>query len=228
MSALPHPLPRPARPDQRLDARGFPSPSSRPVGPLPSTSPEAAFQHGLREHRELFDRLDALGPDIARAATLMADTLRAGRKLMLMGNGGSAADCQHLAAEFTGRFKQDRAPLAAVALTTDSSALTCIGNDYGFEQVFARQVAGLGAPGDCVIGISTSGQSPNVLRGLSQARQLGMTTIGLSGRDGGAMRELCDLCLVVPHADTARIQEAHIFIGHTWCALIEEALIAQP
>ena len=115
-----------------------------------------------------------------------------------------------------------------MALTTDSSALTCIGNDYGFEQVFARQVAGIGAPGDCVIGISTSGRSPNVLRALTQARQLGMTTIGLSGRDGGEMHALCDVCLVVPHADTARIQEAHIFIGHTWCAQVEQMLIAQP
>ncbi|MBB3281194.1 MULTISPECIES: D-sedoheptulose 7-phosphate isomerase [unclassified Roseateles] len=215
MSALPHPLPHP-----------LPRPARRPATTPPRVDPDATFLEGLRAHRALFDRLDALGPDIARAATLMSDTLRAGRKLMLMGNGGSAADCQHLAAEFTGRFSRERAPLAAVALTTDSSALTCIGNDYGFEQVFSRQVAGLGAPGDCVIGISTSGNSPNVLRGLAQARQLGMTTIGLSGRDGGAMRELCDLCLVVPHSDTARIQEAHIFIGHTWCALVEQALLA--
>ncbi len=212
MSALPHPLPQALHP------------------PLHRRAPAStdAFGDGLREHRALFDRMEALRDDVARAATLMADTLRANRKLMLMGNGGSAADCQHLAAEFTGRFKLERAPLAALALTTDTSALTCIGNDYGFEQVFARQVAGLGVPGDCVIGISTSGNSPNVLRALEQARQLGITTIGLSGRDGGTMRALCDLCLVVPHADTARIQEAHIFIGHTWCALVEQALVERP
>jgi len=196
--------------------------------PLFPPAVEAPFEDGLREHRALFDRLGAMGPEILRAATIMADTLRAGRKLMLLGNGGSAADCQHLAAEFTGRFKLERAPLAAVALTTDSSALTCIGNDYGFEQVFARQVAGIGAPGDCVIGISILGRSPNVLRALMQARQLGMTTIGLSGRDSSEMHALCDVCLVVPHADTARIQEAHIFIGHTWCAQVEQMLIAQP
>ncbi|MBO9689965.1 MAG: D-sedoheptulose 7-phosphate isomerase [Mitsuaria chitosanitabida] len=195
---------------------------------LPTHGPVDAFAEGLREHRALFDRLDILRADIARAATLMADTLRASRKLMLMGNGGSAADCQHLAAEFTGRFKLERRPLAALALTTDTSALTCIGNDYGFEQVFARQVVGLGVPGDCVVGISTSGHSPNVLRALEQAKRLGMSTIGLSGRDGGAMRGLCDLCLVVPHTDTARIQEAHIFIGHTWCAMVEQALVEQP
>lgn len=183
------------------------------------------IREGLREHRALFDRLDAIVPDIERAAAMMTEALRAGRKLMLMGNGGSAADCQHLAAEFTGRFRLDRRPLAAMALTTDTSALTCIGNDYGFEQVFERQVAGLGVAGDCAIGISTSGHSPNVLRALARARDMGLRTIGLSGRDGGALRTLCDLCLVVPHQDTARIQEAHIFIGHTWCALIEQALV---
>ena len=158
----------------------------------------------------------------------MTATLRQGRKLLLMGNGGSAADCQHLAAEFTGRFQHERAPLAAIALTTDTSALTCISNDYGFEEVFARQLAGLGQPGDCAIGISTSGRSPNVLRALERARTLGLTTIGLAGRDGGDMRALCDLCLVVPHADTARIQEAHIFIGHSWCAMVEQALATAP
>jgi D-sedoheptulose 7-phosphate isomerase len=158
----------------------------------------------------------------------MADTLRAGRKIMLMGNGGSAADCQHLAAEFTGRFQQERRPLAALALTTDTSALTCIGNDYGFEHVFERQLAGLGQPGDCAVGISTSGSSPNVLRALERARTLGLTTVGLSGRDGGPMAALCDVCVVVPHPDTARIQEAHIFIGHCWCGMVEQSLAALP
>ncbi|KQW43264.1 MULTISPECIES: D-sedoheptulose 7-phosphate isomerase [unclassified Roseateles] len=182
------------------------------------------FASGLASHRALFERIHALQDDVERAAELMTQTLRRGRKLLLMGNGGSAADCQHLAAEFTGRFQHERRPLAALALTTDTSALTCIGNDYGFEHVFARQLQGLAQPGDCVIGISTSGRSPNVLRALDKARELGLTTIGLSGRDGGEMRALCDLCLVVPHADTARIQEAHIFIGHSWCALVEQAL----
>jgi D-sedoheptulose 7-phosphate isomerase len=186
------------------------------------------FETGLAAHRALFERLHALQPEVEQAAELMADTLRRGRKLLFMGNGGSAADCQHLAAEFTGRFLRERAPLAAISLTTDTSALTCIGNDYGFDEVFARQLAGVGQAGDCAIGISTSGRSPNVLRALERARSLGMTTIGLSGRDGGDMRTLCDLCIVVPHPDTARIQEAHIFIGHSWCALVEQALAAAP
>lgn len=196
---------------------------------LPATFlPPNPFAAGLAAHRALFDRLHSLQPEVERAAALMTATLRQGRKLLLMGNGGSAADCQHLAAEFTGRFQHERAPLAAIALTTDTSALTCIGNDYGFEEVFARQLAGLGQPGDCAIGISTSGRSPNVLRALERARTLGLTTIGLAGRDGGDMRALCDLCLVVPHADTARIQEAHIFIGHSWCAMVEQALATAP
>jgi len=185
---------------------------------------ENPFEAGLSAHRRLFDRLQSLQPAVEDAAALMTRTLRQGRKLLLMGNGGSAADCQHLAAEFTGRFQCERRPLAALALTTDSSALTCIGNDYGFDQVFARQLVGLGQAGDCAIGISTSGRSPNVLRALEQAKALGLSTIGLTGRDGGDMAALCDLCVVVPHADTARIQEAHIFIGHSWCALVEQAL----
>lgn len=200
--------------------RALPRP---PPGPSPAT---ALFDEGLRDHRALFDRLDTLWPAVADAAILMTHTLRAGRKLLLMGNGGSAADCQHLAAEFVGRFRAERAPLAAMALTTDTSALTAIGNDYGFDEVFARQLAGLGVADDCVIAISTSGNSANLLRGLAQARELGMSTIGLSGRDGGAMKALCDLNVIVPHGDTARIQEAHIFIGHSWCALVEQALAA--
>lgn len=194
---------------------------------LPSFTPrwdEDIVARGLAAHRALFDRLHALQPDILRAAALMTATLRRGGKLLLMGNGGSAADCQHLAAEFTGRFLRDRRPLAALALTTDTSALTCISNDYGFEHVFARQLGALARRGDCVIAISTSGRSPNVLRALELARTLGVSCIGLSGRDGGDMAALCDVCLVVPHADTARIQEAHIFIGHSWCALVEQAL----
>ncbi|HEY9109804.1 MAG TPA: D-sedoheptulose 7-phosphate isomerase [Roseateles sp.] len=191
---------------------------------LPPRDDETLVARGLAAHRALFDRLHALQPDIVRAAALITASLRGGGKLLLMGNGGSAADCQHLAAEFTGRFQRERRPLAALALTTDTSALTCIANDYGFEQVFARQLGALARRGDCVVAISTSGRSPNVLRALERAGELGVTRIGLSGRDGGDMAALCELCLVVPHADTARIQEAHIFIGHTWCALVEHAL----
>lgn len=185
----------------------------------------SGFTEGLAAHRELFNRLHGLQPDVERGAALIATALLQGGKLLLMGNGGSAADCQHLAAEFTGRFRQERRPLAALALTTDTSALTCVGNDYGFEHVFARQLEALARPGDCVVGISTSGRSPNVLRALLKARELGLSRIGLTGRDGGDMLPLCDLNIVVPHHDTARIQEAHIFIGHSWCEMVEDAVV---
>ena len=182
------------------------------------------FLTNLREHLALFQTLEALNEPIERAGALIANALGAGRKLLLCGNGGSAADSQHIAAELTGRFIQDRRPLAALALTTDTSALTCIANDYSFEDVFARQLAGLGAPGDCLIGISTSGQSRNVIKAVEVARGIGMPGIGLLGRDGGAPRALCDVAIIVPSPTTARIQEAHILIGHTLCGLIETAL----
>jgi len=147
---------------------------------------------------------------------------------MLCGNGGSAADSQHLAAEFTGRFILDRKPLAALALSTDSSALTCIGNDYSFEEVFSRQVFGLGQNGDCLIGISTSGNSKNVIRAVQSANELGMHTIGLLGRDGGELASLCEISIIVPSKVTARIQEAHILIGHTICGAVEQTLGVVP
>ena len=182
------------------------------------------FQQNLDEHRALFARLESLAAPVAQAAELMAKTLSSGRKIMLCGNGGSAADSQHLAAEFTGRFIKDRRPLAALALSTDTSALTCISNDYSFDEVFSRQVLGLGVPGDCLLAISTSGNSRNVLRAVEAARGLKMRTIGLLGRDGGTLAKLCDLAIIVPSATTARIQEAHIMIGHTLCGMIEESL----
>ncbi|HEX6019738.1 MAG TPA: D-sedoheptulose 7-phosphate isomerase [Burkholderiaceae bacterium] len=182
------------------------------------------FAQHLAQHRELFARLDAMAPDVARAAQRLSDTLRSGGKLMFCGNGGSAADSQHLASEFTGRFVDDRRPLAALALSTDSSALTCIANDYAFDQVFERQLRGLGRAGDVLVAISTSGKSPNVLRAVQAARELGIGAVGLLGRDGGPIKPLCDVALVVPSDTTARIQEAHIFIGHTLCAMVEETL----
>jgi D-sedoheptulose 7-phosphate isomerase len=182
------------------------------------------FQQNLDEHRELFARLEPLAAPVGQAAAMIAAALAAGRKLMLCGNGGSAADSQHLAAEFTGRFIKDRRPLAAMALSTDSSALTCIANDYSFDDVFSRQVLGLGAAGDCLLAISTSGNSRNVLRAVEAARGLGMRTIGLLGRDGGQLAALCELAVVVPSNTTARIQEAHIMIGHTLCGMVEAAL----
>ncbi len=182
------------------------------------------FQTNLREHRALFEHLGSLEAPIERAAALIAAALGSNRKLMLCGNGGSAADSQHIAAELTGRFINDRRPLAALALSTDTSALTCIANDYSYEEVFARQVIALGTRGDCLIGISTSGHSQNVIRAAQAARGIGMPVIGLLGRDGGALSGLCDVPIVVPSAVTARIQEAHIFIGHTLCGLVETAL----
>lgn len=184
----------------------------------------ALLRSGLDEHLELFPRLATLTPVIQEAAGLVAATLSQGSKLMLCGNGGSAADSQHIAAELTGRFVNDRHPLAALALSTDTSALTCIANDYSFDEVFSRQVTGLGRKGDCLLAISTSGNSRNVLRAADAARAAGIAVIGLLGRDGGTLRALCDVAIVVPSATTARIQEAHIFIGHTLCAMVEAAL----
>ena len=178
----------------------------------------------LEEHRALFSQLESIAPAVEAGAQRMAAALSGGRKLMFCGNGGSAADSQHLASEFTGRFIEDRRPLAAIALTTDSSALTCIGNDYSFDDVFSRQVMGLGVKDDCLVALSTSGHSRNVIKAAQAARAAGIHTIGLLGRDGGALRELCDVPIIVPSWITARIQEAHSFIGHTLCGLVEQAL----
>ena len=182
------------------------------------------FAADLREHQQLFERLMPLAEPIRQAGERMGTALAQGRKRLLCGNGGSAADSQHIAAELIGRFVRDRRPLAALALTTDTSALTAIANDYSFDEVFARQVTGLGAPGDCLLGISTSGNSRNVIKAVEAARERGMHVIGLLGRDGGALRALCDIAVVVPSETTARIQEAHAFIGHSLCGLIESTL----
>ena len=184
----------------------------------------ALFLRNLAEHRELFSRLECVQPQIDAASDLIVEALAGGRKLLFCGNGGSAADSQHLASEFTGRFINDRLPLAALALTTDTSALTCIANDYSFDEVFSRQVLGLGREGDCLIAISTSGNSRNVIRAAEAARASRMRTIGLLGRDGGKLLALCDVAIVVASTSTARIQEAHSFIGHTLCGLVEQAL----
>jgi len=183
----------------------------------------------LAEHRAVFDLLPPLAESVDAVAAVLAATLKSGCKIMFCGNGGSAADSQHLAAELTGRFIADRRPLAAMALSTDSSALTCIANDYAFSDVFVRQVQGLGRAGDAIVGISTSGNSDNVVKAFEFARSAGIGTVGLLGRDGGRLRALSDVAVIVPSSTTARIQEAHILIGHTLCGMIEEQLgLGQP
>lgn len=182
------------------------------------------FLNNLQEHLSLFQQLNSLDQQVDQAINACVHSLRAGGKLMFCGNGGSAADSQHLAAEFTGRFIKDRPPVAAIALSTDTSALTCIANDYSFEAIFARQVQAIGKPGDCLIAISTSGNSGNVLAAVAAAKTLGITCIGLLGRDGGKLKPQCDVSIVVPSQVTARIQEAHILIGHSLCGAVEQQL----
>lgn len=159
---------------------------------------------------------------IVAQAEDMAERLRRGCKILVCGNGGSAADAQHFAAELSGRYLKERRALAGLALTTDSSALTAIGNDYGYDRVFSRQVEALGRPGDLLVGISTSGNSPNVILAVEAAHALGMRTLGLLGRDGGRLRTLVDDPLVVPSAITARIQEVHQMTYHFWCEVLDE------
>ncbi|MEW6729578.1 MAG: D-sedoheptulose 7-phosphate isomerase [Pseudomonadota bacterium] len=167
--------------------------------------------------------LEALIAPIEMIGGMAVVALRRGSRIFLCGNGGSAADAQHIAAELVGRFAHARRGLPAIALTTDTSALTSIGNDFGFDHVFARQVEALAREGDILIGISTSGNSRNVIEAVKVAREMGVTTIGLLGGSGGALKDLVDHVLIVPSHDTPRIQECHILIGHIWCAMIDEA-----
>ena len=186
------------------------------------------FLSNLAQHIALFQSLGGLSASIEAAGEQVVRSLSGDGKLLLCGNGGSAADCQHIAAELTGRFIHDRRPLAAISLTTDTSALTCIANDYSYDEVFSRQVNALARSGDCLIGISTSGNSANVIKAVEAAKKLGVTTIGLLGRDGGKLASLCDYTIIVPSNITARIQEAHILIGHTLCGQIEQSLGLVP
>jgi D-sedoheptulose 7-phosphate isomerase len=191
---------------------------------ISSISLMSIYLHNLKEHIALISMMHSLDEEVLEVGSLAAQTLQTGGKILFCGNGGSASDSQHLAAELTGRFIKDRKPLGAIALTTDTSALTSIANDFAFEDVFARQVMALGRSGDLLVGISTSGNSKNIIRAVEEARALGMRTVGLLGRDGGQLRALCDHVIVVPSDVTARIQEAHILIGHTFCGLIEQHL----
>lgn len=182
------------------------------------------FKQFLQEHARLFTQLSILEPQLITIAQDAAQVLRKGGRLFFCGNGGSAADAQHIAAELVGRFVEDRPALKAIALTTDSSALTCIGNDFGYDYVFSRQLEGVSSSGDMLFLITTSGNSKNLILAAEAAKKLGVTSIGLLGKGGGKLGVLVDASIVVPQSDTARTQEAHIFIGHTLCALIEAEL----
>ena len=193
--------------------------------PLQAADLEAFFKAELAEHRAVATASEAaLAGPFAALVMVCQEALAGGGKLLFFGNGGSAADAQHLATEFTVRYVQDRAALAAIALTTDSSALTAIGNDMGFAEVFARQIRALGRPGDVALGISTSGRSVNVRRGLEAARDMGLVAAALSGHDGGMLRGLADPLLLVPSRVTARIQEMHITLGQMLCGALERRL----
>ncbi|MGB6973071.1 MAG: D-sedoheptulose 7-phosphate isomerase [Terracidiphilus sp.] len=190
-------------------------------------NPIRVFEHALAEHAAVIQALSAQQSVLEHIATEMARAVLAGKKVLWCGNGGSAADSQHLAAELMGRFRRERRGLASVALTTDTSILTAIGNDYGFDRVFARQVEALCAPGDVLVGISTSGNSRNVCAALETAKSLGVFTVAFTGESGGKLAALASITLRMPSSDTARIQEGHILCGHMLCDWIEIAVCAQ-
>jgi len=176
----------------------------------------------IREHLEVVKALENLEKEIEAFAKEVIKALKNGNKVLLMGNGGSAADSQHIAAELSGRFKKERKGLPAIALTTDTSILTAVGNDYSFDEIFARQIEALARPDDLVIGISTSGNSGNVIKGMLKAKEIGCYTVGLFEKDGGKLKELVDLAIVVPSNNTPRIQECHILIGHIVCEIVDK------
>lgn len=177
-----------------------------------------------REHVDLASRLPELTNQVSAVVDFICSAMAGGGSLFVAGNGGSAADAQHVAAELTGRFKRERQPLRAMALHGNTSALTAIGNDYGYEHVFARELSAHARPGDVLLAISTSGNSANILRAIEAARNCGVGVIGLTGEGGGKMQGACDLCLCVPSKSTARIQEMHITIGHAICEILEDRL----
>ena len=181
----------------------------------------------IAKSKELLARMladDPLMTELEKIAHCCLATIRSGGKVLFAGNGGSAADAQHLAAEFVSRFAFDRPGLPAFSLVTDSSVMTAIGNDYGFEHLFARQIQAVGVAGDVFVGISTSGHSPNILLALAEARRKGLVAVGFTGESGGNMLDHCDLCIRIPSRETPRIQEGHIVLGHTLCGIIEQTL----
>ena len=188
---------------------------------------ENYFRMMLHEHNVIFSKLEEIKEDIDKAIELIKESLTIGKKILVCGNGGSAADSQHLAAELIGRFERDRRSLPSIALITDTSVLTALGNDYGYDKIFVRQLEGLGNEGDTLVGISTSGKSQNVVLTIDAAKRKGIKTIGLLGHGGGEIANLADVSVIVPHVNTARIQEAHVFIIHYWCACLERKLFAE-
>jgi len=200
---------------------------------MPANTPSSAtssstsgIQATIAAHIAVVRAVAGLESDIAAFGERAWACLAGGGRVFWMGNGGSAADSQHLAAELVGRFERERPGLASIALTTDTSILTSVSNDYGFESVFARQVEALCRPGDLLVGLSTSGNSANVLRAMERAGELGVQRVGLTGGSGGRLRDCCELCIVVPSDNTARVQEAHILIGHVLCDLVERNAVA--
>ena len=205
--------------------------SSSIASPRAASLDDARIRQSFHAAGELFRQLNDW-PEGRRQIGVVADavirSLRQGGRVFFFGNGGSASQSQHLAAELVGRFHEDRRPLAAIALTENIASLTAISNDYSYEIVFARQLEGLGHKGDVAIGLSTSGRSVNVVAALAAARRLGMTTVGLTAGDGGVMVGICDVCFRVPSKSTPRIQEAHLLIGHTICELVDAAFLRRP
>lgn len=184
-----------------------------------------AAEDSIRQHLDVFGRMlkESVG-SIEACAELIVAAIKGGKKVLLCGNGGSAADAQHIAAEFVGRYESERIALPAIALTTDTSALTALSNDYGYEHVFRRQVEALAREGDVLVAISTSGNSPNVISAMMKARELGCRIVGLTGAKGGKFAALCDSCVIIPSERTSRIQEGHIAVGHIWCQYLDESL----
>ena len=185
------------------------------------------IKNEFQQHKLVLEEtIKSLAGEIESAGELIVSTIKAGNKILLFGNGGSAGDAQHIAAELTGRYKTERRGLPAIALTTDTSALTAIGNDYGFDRIFDRQVEALGCEGDLLIAISTSGKSTNVINAITYGKKNGMKSIGLSGKGGGEMKNHCDINIIIPSDDTARIQEMHILVGHIVCGMVDGEFVS--
>ena len=183
---------------------------------------ENIFKSAIAKHKDALASVEASQKTLEEISSLFISTLEAGGKIILAGNGGSAADAQHIAAELVGRFTQNRAPLAAISLSTDTSILTAVGNDFGFDEVFARQVKALAKQEDLFLGLSTSGKSPNIVKAVECAKQMGLKTVGFLGKDGGSLKDVVDVSLTIPQDQTPCIQEMHILAGHIICAIVEE------